>query len=246
MTSKIEWVINKHGKRGFSLNLLRDDQNRFRCTKISEGCDNCYAEKFSARFIDKNLTYNDTKEKIKYHIDQKSISKPFKEKKPTAYFICSLCDLFHKDVSYQTQIEVFKMIKACERHTFFVLTKRALAMYVFSTKQEIPKNCYLGISAEDQLWYDQRCESFDAIEHPHKFLSLEPLLAPINLNIHLKEQKYSWVIVGSESGAKKRLMDNAWAENIVAQCKGNDVPVWVKQVSNGIIPDNLNIKEIYK
>jgi protein gp37 len=115
-------------------------------------------------------------------------------------------------------------------------------------------NVWLGVSAENQPWYDIRCSALLGTPAATRFVSCEPLLGPIDLKMSRFPVPYfaqgiNWVIVGGESGPGHRPMDIVWLESIVTQCKDAGVAVWVKQDSGpragqqGRIPDDLWIHE---
>ena len=117
-------------------------------------------------------------------------------------------------------------------------------------------NVWMGVSAENQKWFDIRTESLLDTPAAVRFVSAEPLLGPIRMRASLMvgaaldpKPGINWVIVGGESGPGHRPMDIGWLESIVSQCRDADVPVFVKQDSGpragqqGRIPDDLWIHE---
>ena len=99
-------------------------------------------------------------------------------------------------------------------------------------------NQYFGMTAENQEWYENRFEEFFRCKPTWAkcWLSAEPLLGPIDLRLaefSIFSVPFSWVVVGCESGPKRRPCKIEWVESIVAQCMRNAVPVFVKQLDIG-------------
>jgi protein gp37 len=93
-------------------------------------------------------------------------------------------------------------------------------------------NVWLGVSAEDQRRYDERRDALRATPAAVRFLSIEPLLGPIGLNLSGLSQVYRpihWVIVGGESGPDARPMHPDWARSLRDQCSAAGVPFFFKQ-----------------
>lgn len=103
-------------------------------------------------------------------------------------------------------------------------------------------NVWLGVSAENQPMYDKRIRDLLLTPAAVRFLSLEPLLGPIDMRMggasmpdysaHNPLPQVNWVIVGGESGPGARPFDVAWARSIVQQCRSAGVPVFVKQLGS--------------
>lgn len=103
---------------------------------------------------------------------------PLKRKKPTTWFVNSMSDLFHKDVSIDFIEQVFDVMRRCPQHTFRALTKRSERMLSLSSFSDWPDNLWMGVSVEDASQLeriDHLCNTGARI----KFLSLEPLLGPL-------------------------------------------------------------------
>lgn len=246
-TTNIEWVTNPDGDKGKTWNPITG------CTKISQGCKNCYAESIAKRFW-KDRKFTD----IEFHEDR--LMQPSKWEKPSMVFVNSMSDLFHESISYYIIDKIFYRMEIANQHTFQVLTKRPERMLEFAKayckKHEVPnlpKNVWLGVSVEDQKTAYERIPLLIQIPSEVRFLSCEPLLSNIDFNslAYFNDALIDWVIVGAESGTKKRECEIEWIENIAIQCKSANVPVFVKQINlNGKIvkdinkfPENLRIRE---
>ena len=228
-SSKIEWLQNADGTPGKVWNPITG------CTKISEGCKNCYAERmFNRKLWDYDFTPGTV------HEDR--WSQPQKWKDPKRIFCCSMGDLFHDDVDIQAFVSV--VIQAtwhCQRHTFMCLTKRpqnmarAVEWYRLHMERELPPNLWLGVTAENQHHWDHRVHHLRQIPAAVRFVSVEPMLGPIQpAGTHLRGFNHlDWVICGAETGPGKRPMADQWAYDLVTQCHAADVPFFFKKDSRG-------------
>ncbi|WP_066350474.1 DUF5131 family protein [Aliarcobacter skirrowii] len=208
--SKIEWT-------GSTWNPITG------CTKYSDGCTNCYAEKMANRL--KNMGLKKYENSFNLTLHYENIEDPLSMKKPQTIFVCSMSDIFHKDVPDEFILKLFEVMNKAHWHTFQVLTKRAERIKELNDSITWTKNIWLGTTVESQKVIhriDYLRESGAYI----KFLSIEPLLTPIN---DLKLKNIDWVIVGGESGAKARPMLKEWVIDIKNQCKAQDVPFFFKQ-----------------
>jgi protein gp37 len=193
------------------------------CSKISPGCKHCYAERMAIRlqamghpnYIDGfNLTLHE-------HV----LDRPLSWKKPQIIFVNSMSDLFHKDVPVQFIQKTFEVMRKAWWHQFQILTKRSERLYDLSSQLEWPENVWMGVSVENQH-YAFRIDHLRKIKAKTKFLSLEPLLGPLdNLNL----SGIDWVIVGGESGPKARPVAEEWVISIRNQCLNSNVPFFFKQ-----------------
>jgi len=195
------------------------------CTKVSEGCRNCYAETMARRL--KGAKVFGYEEGFKVKLCHERVTEPAYIEKPTMFFVCSMGDLFHDDVPYEFIDRVMEIIEICPQHTFQILTKRPFRMYEYFVYRDnnIPKNVWLGTSVEnkDEKWrIDYLCEKFATV----RFLSCEPLLSDLGT---LDLSYIDWVIVGGESGPKARPMKKEWLLNIKCQCDEQGVPFFFKQ-----------------
>jgi len=221
------------------------------CTKISTGCKNCYAERLAERFRGiKGHPYEQGFD-LKWHPGRLKI--PFHWRKPCRVFVCSMSDLFQDGIDTQWIEDIFSVMRGCPQHTFQVLTKRpeAMASYLneWAHTGECPPNVWLGTSVEDQENADMRIPDLLRCQTTVRFLSIEPMLRSIDPTSMLKG--IDWVIVGCESGPKRRTFDLEWARSILAQCRAANVPLFIKQLSiNGRVlkdpadwPADLRMRE---
>ena len=193
------------------------------CTKISEGCTHCYAATMSKRLHAMGNPRYSNGFNLTLHHDL--IGLPLTWKKPKMIFVNSMSDLFHKDVPLEFILQVFETMEKASWHTFQILTKRSDRLLELSSKLPWPDNVWQGVSVENEN-VTFRIDHLRQTPAKIKFLSLEPLIGPID---HLELQGIHWVIVGGESGHGARPMEEQWAVSIKNQCVVNDVAFFFKQ-----------------
>jgi protein gp37 len=197
------------------------------CTKLTAGCDNCYAERFSERF--RGVPDHPFSSGFDLTVRPDRLQQPLGWKKPKRIFVNSMSDLFHKEVPRDFIDSVFDTMEAADWHTFQVLTKRSslLTRYLRARYGEglAPSHIWLGVSVEDKK-NAVRLKHLYAAQASMKFVSFEPLLGPVG-DLNLKG--IDWAIVGGESGPKARPMEEAWALEIRDLCKRDRVAFFFKQ-----------------
>ena len=141
-------------------------------------------------------------------------------------FVCSMSDLFHKDVPFKYIDRMMEVINRTPQHRYQILTKRAERMAEYFASHPVPTNVWLGVTVECQAT-KQRIESLRSITSaPIRFLSCEPLLEDLG---QLDLLNIDWVIVGGESGPKARPMKEEWALNIQQQTEAHGAAFFFKQ-----------------
>lgn len=201
------------------------------CSKVSPGCDHCYAEALSLRYGWSKLPWTVENAERNVILHPERLNYLFKWKTPSRVFVNSMSDLFHKRVPDEYIDLCFNVMEACPQHIFQVLTKRPAreARYVNSRwgQADPPKNIWLGTSVEDI----ERAGRIDILRRANatvRFLSCEPLLGDLG---KLDLTGIQWVIVGGESGAGFRPMHLDWARSIRDQCMEANVAFFFKQSS---------------
>ncbi len=193
------------------------------CTKLSDGCKNCYAEIMANRL--KHMQNLDYKDGFKFKELENRLEQPLQNNKSTRYFVNSMSDLFHEDISYDFLDKVFDVIAKTPHHQYQILTKRDKKMFEYLKDKKLPDNVWLGVTVEDKE-SKYRIDTLKKINVKIRFLSCEPLLndlEDLNLNdIH-------WVIAGGESGNRARVSKKKWFINIKNQCKKQNVAFFFKQ-----------------
>lgn len=212
------------------------------CSKVSAGCQgkNCYAETIANRFW-KERKFTDVQ------IDESKLELPLHLKKPRMIFVNSMSDLFHEKISFEVIAKCWDTMFDTERHTYQILTKRPERMLDFikwmNEKQNRGtdyNNVWLGVSVENQQTADERIPLLLQTPAAVKFLSIEPLLEPIAFEALTG---IDWVIIGCESGHKRRNCELVWIEHIIKQCRTNCyyIPIFIKQLSiDGKVVRNIS------
>lgn len=197
------------------------------CTKISAGCDNCYAERFSERF--RGVKDHPFENGFDLTLRFDRVTQPLGWKKPRMIFVNSMSDLFHKKVPSEFIADVFETMEQADWHVFQVLTKRSSLMKKFVNARykdrSVPKNIWLGTSVEDET-KRSRIKHVQDTNATVRFLSIEPLIGPPGA---LDLSGIQWVIVGGESGPYARPMQLSWARSVRDQCIEQSVPFFFKQ-----------------
>lgn len=193
------------------------------CTKISEGCKNCYAERIARRLQAQGQPHYADGFRVRIHED--SLSIPLRWKKPRVIFVNSMSDLFHEELPEVFISEVFHIMSRARHHVFQILTKRSENLLRLSDDLPWSENIWMGVSVEKEK-YLGRVDDLRKISARIKFLSLEPLLGPIT---KIDLTGIDWVILGGESGPRARPMKTDWVEDIRDQCLSARVPFFFKQ-----------------
>lgn len=193
------------------------------CTKWSEGCKNCYAEKMTKRLAAMGQKkYAAGFDNVVFHTEE--MDKNF-GKKPKMIFVNSMSDTFHGDVH---NAEIKGILEFCAhnyQHTFQILTKRSDRLKHLSYYVSYPSNVWLGVTVEKD-WYKSRIDDLRKSNAKVKFLSCEPLLSDLG---KLDLTGINWVIVGGESGPNARPCNPDWVRNIQKQCAEQNIPFFFKQ-----------------
>jgi protein gp37 len=197
------------------------------CTRITAGCDNCYAARFSERF--RGVPNHSFENGFDLTLRPERIKQPIAWRRPRMIFVNSMSDLFHKDVPRNFIDSVFDTMETAHWHVFQVLTKRSSLM------RDYLKHRYRGARSPAHMWFGVSVENNTArsrITHLReapatvRFLSIEPLIGPIgptNLD------GIQWVIAGGESGPSARPMNIEWVRDVRDQCKAQGVAFFFKQ-----------------
>jgi protein gp37 len=193
------------------------------CTKISPGCLHCYAERMAKRL--KGMGNASYANGFELTLQPQMLKRPLEWKSPKRIFVNSMSDLFHKDVPTEYIEQVFSVMREAHWHQFQVLTKRSARLERLSPTLEWPSNVWMGVSVESKE-YTFRIDHLRRTSAAVKFLSLEPLLGPLEA---LNLSRIDWAIVGGESGPGARPCLREWVVNIRKQCKAARVPFFFKQ-----------------
>lgn len=229
------------------------------CTKVSQGCKHCYAERQWPRLNAPGMPYAGRAfTDVQTHPER--LDQPLRWKRPRRIFVNSMSDLFHEDVSFGfIDLVMVEMYKASQ-HTFQVLTKRPERMLEYMRSFECRRgiiplpipNVWLGVSVEDQATADERIPILLQTPAAVRWISAEPLLGRVDLCDQLGmwwnqtmqcfeatghkinqaingRGRIDWVVCGGESGPKARPMHPVWPRSLRDQCLAAGVPFLFKQ-----------------
>ena len=193
------------------------------CTKVSQGCKNCYAERMAKRLHAMGVWQY--RRGFKVTLAPEVLEEPFTWRKSRLVFVNSMSDLFHEDVPHTYIQAVFRTMNATPQHTYQILTKRPQRLLALSAQLQWTANVWLGVSVENQQ-ATSRIPYLARTGAKLKFLSVEPLISPITT---LPLEGIHWVIVGGESGPRARPMRKEWVEAIQQACSCRGIPFFFKQ-----------------
>ena len=197
------------------------------CEKVSPGCDRCYAMKFAERFRGVEGHYYENG--FDLQLRPTMLDRPGHWRRPRRIFVNSMSDLFHRFVPDDFIGEVFDRMERFDWHIFQLLTKRPERMRRYLRKRygtdSVPPHVWIGTSVEnnDYAWRADMLRECNAVV---RFLSLEPLLGPVD---HVSFDGIGWIIAGGESGPRFRSMDIAWVRDIRNRCLECSIPFFFKQ-----------------
>jgi protein gp37 len=192
------------------------------CDKLSPGCKHCYAERMAERL--QLMGQPNYRNGFELTLQPHMLELPLRWRKPQTIFVNSMSDLFHEDVPADYIQRVFDVMRRAHWHRFQVLTKRADRLAELDVELSWPANVWMGVSVENAT-YAGRIDRLRGTGAAVKFLSLEPLLGPLDLDL----TGIDWVIVGGESGPRARPIREDWVQSIRRECERADVPFFFKQ-----------------
>lgn len=193
------------------------------CTKISAGCAHCYAERMARRLEAMGQARYRNGFAVTLHPE--ALEEPLGWKKSRLVFVNSMGDLFHEKIPFEFIQKVFNVMNRCPQHIFQILTKRSQRMAELAGLLKWSENIWMGVTVENSD-YLHRIESLRRVPARVCFLSLEPLLGPLD---DLVLDGLDWVIVGGESGPQARPIKEEWVLSIQSKCQKEGVPFFFKQ-----------------
>lgn len=218
------------------------------CEKVSPACDHCYAEAWAKRTGNAQLWTG-----FRRRTTPANWRKPVKWNREAAergvryrVFCASLADVFDNAVPMAWRTDLFRLIHETPHLDWLLLTKRIgnvkKALTVLGD-DELPPNVWLGSTVVTQAEVDRDLDKLLDMPARIRFLSMEPLLEPVNL--YLRDcTSLHWVIVGGESGHGARFMQPKWARALRDQCLSNNVAFFMKQMTNKeAIPADLLVRQ---
>ena len=202
------------------------------CTKISDGCKHCYAERMATRL--QAMGVEKYRNGFDLTVHESVLEDPLRWKTPRLVFVNSMSDLFHESIPAVFIESVFRVMNQASQHTFQMLTKRPGRVMELDHGLIWTPNIWLGTSIESKEWLDQLAKLKESNAHT-KFLSLEPLLGPLP---DLDLAGIDWVIVGGESGPGARPMKADWVRGNTRQLPAKRRPVFLQAMGRRIQETN--------
>jgi len=193
------------------------------CTKVSQGCKHCYAQRFAERF--RGVSGHPFEQGFDLKLWPERLELPLSWAEPRRIFVNSMSDMYHPEVPTEFIWRVFDTMSKAHWHTFQILTKRATRLRQVAWLLPWKPNIWQGVSIEnmDVAW---RADELRKVPADVRFLSLEPLLGPLD---ELDLTGIQWVIVGGESGPGARPMKREWVRTLRDRCQREAVPFFFKQ-----------------
>lgn len=228
----------------------------------SRGCDNCYAKRMANRLKGRYGYPKKDPFRVTFHLDR--LEEPLHWEKPSRIFVCSMGDLFHENIKPEWIDAIWEVMAACRQHTFMVLTKRPhnIEKLLYGVTEECGcrelgggdylSNIWLGVSVEDQKTADERIPILLQIPAAHRWVSIEPMLNPIDLSEWVGVRRYTtldglpekpywkrlvgtpllgildWVVCGGETGPGARPLHSDWVRSLRDQSLAEGVPFFFK------------------
>ncbi len=254
------------------------------CTRVSEGCRHCYAERMAARFSGPNQPYEGLVAMTsagprwtrQVRFLGSMLDQPARWRRPRRIFVNSMSDLFHEALTFEQIAAAFGAMAAGPQHQFQVLTKRPARMrawfewfdtwidrsrqfvvpqlihraathiepFAFTASERLYAaanraagrndwplpNVWLGVSVENQAAADERVPTLLDTSAALRWLSVEPLLGPVDLSPwRHSTPSIDWVVCGGESGPGARAMKIEWVRDLRDQCGAAGIPFLFKQ-----------------
>ena len=258
------------------------------CSPISPACDHCYAARMAGRLGNLTEgAHRNGKWTGKINLFPERMRQALKWKKPRRIFVGSMTDLFHDEIENEFLDRVFAYMALASQHTFMLLTKRpewmeeyiafwtpdgkinpyrwadAVQGIIHPKAGSLPTwplpNVWLGVTAENQEQADARIPILLDTPAVTRFVSVEPMLGPVDLHDGLwrterdwtdeyesypREPRLDWIICGGETGPDSRPMHPDWVCNLRDECVAAGVPFFMKKMSGGgRPPEDLLIRE---
>ena len=198
------------------------------CSPVSDGCKNCYARRMAQRLKGRFGYPEDNPFRVTFHPDR--LDRPARWTRPRRIFVCSMGDLFHKDVRPEHIDRVFEvMTRDAPHHTYMLLTKRPQRITAGRWDPNW-KNIWLGFSVENQPTADERIPVLLRIPAAVRFVSYEPALGPLEPKFGFWLSHLDWFIAGCESGPGRREANIDWFRSVRDQCLASEVPFFLIQM----------------
>lgn len=222
------------------------------CQKVSAGCDRCYAEAMMDHRYHrvawgphgerKRTSAGNWRNPIIW--DRHHAAFQAQHGHRQRVFCSSLADVFDNQAPEGAQVDLWRLIESTQSLDWLLLTKRPENILKFipeNWRSGLPRNIWLGVTAEDQVAYDRRLRILADVPAAVHFISYEPAIGPLDITKYFYP---SWLICGGESGKGYRDMPLEWARNVQRQCRIAQVPFFMKQLAGKKpIPADLMTRE---
>lgn len=236
------------------------------CQKVGPGCDHCYAETRNARYAGgqainwgpgaprRRTSFGNWKKPLLWNAQAETFQAQHGRRQRV--FCASLADVFDNEVPAEWREDLFDLILHTPHLDWLLLTKRIgnvqamLPPTVNAFSAGFP-NVWIGATVVNQVEADRDIPKLLAVSAAKRFLSIEPLLGPVDLRLKREQpctmcvswncelhgkpddppclRRVDWVIVGGESGPGARPMHPSWALSLRDQCLAAGVPFLFKQ-----------------
>lgn len=212
---------------------------KMRCDPVSPGCTHCW----HLTVCDNSIKNSRIPEKLKevyrggsFYLDEKELVSPLQHRTPARIGVQFMGDLFHESVPFEWIDRVMEIIGWSPWHTFQFLTKRPDRMAAYFgghySLDFLPlPNLWLGVTAENQEMADERIPILLDIPAAVRVVSVEPTLEEIGIAAAVL-QRLDWVIIGAESGPRRRPCKTEWVSRLGILCNCAGVPWYVKQIQD--------------
>ena len=219
------------------------------CTKCSTGCEDCWAEAFAKRLKGMGIPqYQNVVNRNGWtgeiSLVEKALDIPLHWKKPRVIFPVSMGDLFHPGVPFEFIDRMVSVMTSFPQHKYLILTKRPERMAEYQWIDWVDgsydmSHIHLGATICNQAEQNKNAPILSATPPARKWHSYEPLLGPIDI-LSGADLLPDYVVLGCESGPKRRPCKLEWMIDVVEQCQAVSIPVFVKQVNiNGRVSHNM-------
>jgi len=193
------------------------------CDQISPGCAHCYAKTFAERW--RGIPGHPYEQGFDLRLWPDRLELPLRWRKPGLIFVNSMSDLFHEGIPDEIVERVFDVMGRADHHVFQVLTKRHERLSQLASSLPWPDHVWVGVSIENRRFV-HRADYLRDVPARVRFISAEPLLGPLH---DLDLTGIQWLIVGGESGARRRRVDAEWVRELRDRCEAEGTSFFFKQ-----------------
>ena len=206
------------------------------CTKISEGCENCYMYYLDKmRDRDGSVIY---KTQNFYYPISRNRRGDYVVPSGATLSVCMSSDFFLEEAD-EWRAEAWEMMRQRSDVKFFIITKR-----VHRIKDALPadwgdgyENVEINITCENQKRADERLPILLELPMKHKGVAVSPFISEVNLDKYLKSGQIELVSCGGENYDGARPCDYEWVRSLHDQCVANGVTFCFFETGTNFIKD---------